>query len=1023
MKRLFEEVREMLHVVTQAVYFYRKQNYIKGNIYTVELIQHGEYFFNYAGEAEFNEGIELLFPIWKELLQASENGNEIYLADIYESRLMPALFEIQAYLINALDSGPLVYWEDNMSIIKDKDSCLYNILNEAKENKKREYIFSWACTGDAVLSVKTEQYGQVPLSSSVNPWQEAVVYADSLDKMQTGSCVIIGIGMGYHVSYVVASSYFKEIVILENDLEQLRICMMYTDMKDIISDDRVKIILCSSAKDYFKWLKEKYKDDNRIYKIWYPSVKTIEDIAIRELLENYWVNTSSSDNLENVMLYNFENNQKLGDKPVDVIKDKFKNKDVVIIGAGPSLDNSLDYLRELLNKDDVILVCVGKAAKKLISGNIVPGYIVAIDGKKGTRWQTEGIEDCGVPLIYLSTAAHNLVSEYNGKRYIAYQEGIGLSKEYAEKNNLMIYQSGGSVATFAIDMAIRMKCKRVICTGLDMGYVGNSTHAEGIGRELQDKKRLRKVESVSGGEIYTSKTLDIYRRWIERRIENIEDIEFINTSGGAKIHGMKEKSFKEIIEDYYQQIMYCYVEEHGKELKEFVAGHNNDSIIHIYLPVIEKSEGNLFHCLCDILDRYMASDKKIWFVTDIKELYGIVKQLYSSLFKEVVYIRQGTNKEFNTGFKIDKLINYFITLQEKFPYYSLMRKLRILKRSKDINSYTRFLYELSSAGIEKDDKTASLWRCLCELFIYGFKDNVFENFYYNLTVYSILMNISNNAKYTNLYLNEVLINSNADAGNMYFVWQQFKHISFRKLAKFDEKSHLLCNVLYEKCYYNFMEILKENFIKIPSSERNKNLVILLASQFLNETYVPTKTVMERAEELKDLGKDVVIINTAEQYLIEGYVPLYKASEGIVLDKYNEMADIRIGEELIPFLQIPSDLPVTYRMNVLVHIINKIKPYYILSIGTGSVLADLCGNIVPCVSMALDFSTLPKTKNKMKILGRKLSEEEKAIYADDDIIEGGFDFVTDSGLGNNYSKREIIAGIDKQICQKIEEKYW
>ncbi len=55
MKQLLEEVREMLHLVTQAAYFYRKQDYIKGNMYTIRLTRHGEIFFNYAEEKGFNE--------------------------------------------------------------------------------------------------------------------------------------------------------------------------------------------------------------------------------------------------------------------------------------------------------------------------------------------------------------------------------------------------------------------------------------------------------------------------------------------------------------------------------------------------------------------------------------------------------------------------------------------------------------------------------------------------------------------------------------------------------------------------------------------------------------------------------------------------------------------------------------------------------------------------------------------------------------------------------------------------------
>ena len=50
MKQLLEEARELLHFVTCAVYFYRKQNYIEGNAFNIRLIKQGEQFFDYAEE-------------------------------------------------------------------------------------------------------------------------------------------------------------------------------------------------------------------------------------------------------------------------------------------------------------------------------------------------------------------------------------------------------------------------------------------------------------------------------------------------------------------------------------------------------------------------------------------------------------------------------------------------------------------------------------------------------------------------------------------------------------------------------------------------------------------------------------------------------------------------------------------------------------------------------------------------------------------------------------------------------------
>ena len=37
--------------------------------------------------------------------------------------------------------------------------------------------------------------------------------------------------------------------------------------------------------------------------------------------------------------------------------------------------------------------------------------------------------------------------------------------------------------------------------------------------------------------VYTSKNLDIYRKWIERRLEGVRDTEVYNTGDGAEIKG------------------------------------------------------------------------------------------------------------------------------------------------------------------------------------------------------------------------------------------------------------------------------------------------------------------------------------------------------------------------------------------------------------------------------------------------------------------------------------------------------
>ena len=322
-----------------------------------------------------------------------------------------------------------------------------------------------------------------------------------------------------------------------------------------------------------------------------------------------------------------------------------------------------------------------------------------------------------------------------------------------------------------------------------------------------------------------------------------------------------------------------------------------------------------------------------------------------------------------------------------------MKRLWYLRYSNKIDDYTKFLCELQVSGVEKEKTLVGLWCCLCEILSYEFEHNNFmgDYIYYKLSVYSILMLLGKKVCYTNMYLETVLESNSVKANNLYFVWNQFKRIAFKNLVVFDKKSEILRDKIYEKCYSEFEKELNSYFIKIPLEERNKNLVIISTIQFVSETHAPTRTVIERAKILKKLGKDVIIINTAEQYLIEGYLPFYGAYEGIVLDEYNGVSKLDTEYGKILFIQMPANISIQDRMQLMVNVINNTKPYYILSIGTGSMLADLCGNIVPCASMALVFSTLPKTKNKMKILGRNLYKEEKSLYTEDDIIESRFTF--------------------------------
>lgn len=533
---LFEETKNLIFVVLRAVYFFRQQNFNKSFAVTGRVIQLLQNYMGYLPEQLCGE----LLSVLEMLLEAMEEQDGTQIADLLEDGLLPMLYQIQQSVFEEMEDALADCWGKNRRILKERFPEIYRKVLECREEIPDKYRLAWAKSGDLVLEVATETQGTIRMNSMSNPNAEAMLFAERM--FGTKAYCVVGFGLGYHIEYLLRDKICKKIVILEHDMNQLAIALSYRDLSYVLEDRRVEIVHSFSDEIYAKYMNQ--KDDDTQICIWYPSVKTLEDDLIREKLEDYQVKLSSIENIGSILDNNFEINIKNNDNEVSSLKEKFKGKEVIFAAGGPSLDNSLEFLRK---QSERILVCVGKVAKKLIMSGIRPDYIIMTDGLYRSRWQIEGIENSGVPLIYLSTVASEVTDKYQGKRYIAFQERFPQAEDYAGKMGYSLYQSGGSVATFALDLLIRFECAQIICVGLDMGYPGDRTHASGIGSEITSKEKLRKVEGVASDYVYTSKTLDIYRIWIENRIKNVKQTELLNASKGARIHGMKEVELKDYI--------------------------------------------------------------------------------------------------------------------------------------------------------------------------------------------------------------------------------------------------------------------------------------------------------------------------------------------------------------------------------------------------------------------------------------------------------------------------------------------
>ena len=169
---------------------------------------------------------------------------------------------------------------------------------------------------------------------------------------------------------------------------------------------------------------------------------------------------------------NFSKLSKMHLPECGVLKPLFSKKNVVIVGAGPSVNGQIEMMKKYRNK--VIIFATGHITKLLLQEGIRPDAIIITDPQPHMYKQIEGLDTENIPLILLSTASASVINAYKGDIYVAYQKGYQPAEEMAESLNAETFETGGSVTTTALDIALKFGAENIIFVGVDLAYTDGS---------------------------------------------------------------------------------------------------------------------------------------------------------------------------------------------------------------------------------------------------------------------------------------------------------------------------------------------------------------------------------------------------------------------------------------------------------------------------------------------------------------------------------------------------------------------
>ena len=505
MNDIFENNKQSLLMINEIVDNYRKQNFFVGSSKLSTLLKNinsvVEVIFSREDCRDLTGELEQILPA---LLQAQGNQDYILQADILEGDLLPLLQKLQIKMQE--DGTPQVsdFFENNMLILEEKNERLYKILQNVR-NDNAKYVIASAINGQQTVQARNGNRCFF-MHSTINPEWEAQVLAAGLPAAK--NYVVFGMGLGYHVTELLKKYPESKVTVLESEKYLLWQVFRYMDWTTYFKENRIEIIYESDMSRLIGHLKN--MKDYELF-VHYPTVQAVENPSIRALLEDFFVTTSSMREQKEFLDANFEKLCEYHLPECSKLKSLFYKKNVVIVGAGPSVNQELSSLIKYRN--NITIFATGHIAGTLLKEGIIPDVIIITDPQPHMYQQVKGLNTKNIPLILLSTASPSVLDYYEGPVYIAYQNGYRAAEEMAEKMRVNAFETGGSVTTTALDIALQFEAQKVIFVGVDLAYTGGNSHAEGVGRRITDTESLRKVISCSGEEVYTSKNLDIYRKW------------------------------------------------------------------------------------------------------------------------------------------------------------------------------------------------------------------------------------------------------------------------------------------------------------------------------------------------------------------------------------------------------------------------------------------------------------------------------------------------------------------------------
>ncbi|QXM05172.1 motility associated factor glycosyltransferase family protein [Crassaminicella indica] len=503
------------------------------------------------------------------------------------------------------------------------------------------------------LRYQTEDGKKIYIHSKYNMQREWKSLEKDLNLEERDAIYIVyGLGLGYHIKELKKKiSSRSYIYVIEKNLDIVSTYMRTQNFLEIAtgniffffgSDEEIltrinqkifafnvmplfgnltNLILPSYKNIYGNWINEmQRKIFDTIRHAYFMLGNDMEDTII-----------GIKNNLENI-------NTLLESPSIELLKNAYSNKPVIIVAAGPSLDKNIHELKKLQGK--ALIIATDAVLSTLKKYEIVPDGVVTIERMLLTYEKFYKDKEINPKTVFIgpTVVRPEIFSTLkDNKKLICLKQGEKINEwinnDILGENRLL--SMGTSCAHIAFSFAKYIGANPIIFIGQDLAYTKDGvTHSNDV--EIKNKvdttnnQQITFVKGIDGEMLPTSHAFKQFLTWFELEIGKDNGTrEYIDaTEGGAYISGTKIMTLKETIEKYCNEKV---IPLHEKVPKSEKSEEKYDRAIIEVEKLIEKfqqikKEANLQILRLDKLQTKVIRNKKDFKMKDKEKIYKVLNQ-------------------------------------------------------------------------------------------------------------------------------------------------------------------------------------------------------------------------------------------------------------------------------------------------------------------------------------------------------------------------------------------------------------